>query len=108
MGGHGRRGLMVGGGKMIPHGGWQLSEENPKEDGVILVAACGDQGEHLVHHVRGASVAEGRHVEQGVHLLPLRLPVACCEACLQLLVCVRGVGLHTVHQVPDRHDHGCG
>ncbi len=73
---HGGGGVVVGGGQMISHGGGEFPQVDAEEDGSVLVLAGGEEGEHLVHEVRGAPVTERRHIQQRVDLLPFCLAVA--------------------------------
>ncbi len=100
---HGGGGVVVGGGQMISHGGGQLPQVDAEEDGAVLVLAGWEEGKHLIHEMRRPPVAERWHVEQCVDLLPFCFAIAFGQSGLQLLVCVQGVRLHGVDQVPDGH-----
>jgi hypothetical protein len=102
---HGGGGVVVGGGQMISHGGGQLPQVDAEEDGAVFVLAGGEEGEHLIHEMRRPPVAERRHVEQCADRLPFCFAIAFGQPGLQLLVCVQGVRLHGVDQVPDGHHH---
>ncbi len=76
MGHHGGGGLVVGGCQVVLHLGREFSVEDAEEDCPVFVLAGWQKGEELIHQVRGAFGAEGRHVQDGIDLLPLRLSVA--------------------------------
>jgi hypothetical protein len=68
-----RSGVVVCGGQMVSHGRGKLAQVDAQEDGAILVLACGEESQHLIHEVGRPPVAERWHVEQRVHLLPFSL-----------------------------------
>jgi hypothetical protein len=46
-----RGGVVVCGSQMVSHGRGKLAQVDAQEDGAILVLACGEESQHLIHEV---------------------------------------------------------
>jgi hypothetical protein len=87
---------------------WSLMEENSEEDSPVLVLASRKECKYLIHETGRSSVAGEWYIQESVDLLPFRLAIAGGQACFQLLISIRSVWLHRIHQVSNRNHDVCG